>query len=39
VNKEFYTAINTWVMDHIKLMNEEFYNKFTLPDVTIIKVH
>jgi hypothetical protein len=38
VNKEFYTAINAWVMDHIKLRNQEIYNKFTSPDVTIIKV-
>jgi hypothetical protein len=39
VNKEFYSAINAWVMDHIKLMNQEIYNKFTSPDVTIINVH
>jgi len=39
VNREFYTGINAWVMDHIKLMNQEIYNKFTSPDVTIIKVH
>jgi len=35
VNKEFYTAINAWVMYHIKLMNQEIYNKFTPPNVTI----
>ena len=35
MNKEFYTAINSWVMYHIKLMNQEIYNKFTPPNVTI----
>jgi hypothetical protein len=38
VNKGFYTAINAWVMDHSKLMNQEIYNTFTSPDITIIKV-
>jgi hypothetical protein len=39
VHQELYTALNTWVMDHIKLMNQEIYNKFKSLDVTIIKVH